>query len=958
MSFKKSLGLLLASTAIGCAESDPAEFFETRVRPVLANNCYSCHTNSKLGGLEVDSRGALLKGGKSGPAIVPGKPADSLLIKAVAQIEPRLKMPMGGSKLKDTEIADLSHWIEIGAPWPESKQLSTAVNAQKGFVLTPERRSLWSLQPLQKPSVPSVRDASWVRNSIDSFVLAKLEQEGMKPLAPANRRTLIRRATYDLIGLPPTPEEIEAFEGDNSPNAYEKVVDRLLASPHYGERWARHWMDVARYADGDGPEDKPKAKAKGARGMTFVGYGMTRDGYANTWRYRDWLVEAFNRDMPYDTFIKSQIAADLLPDQKDKTRLLPGLGLFGLGPWNTGDCVVYNESRAEERDTRIDILSKGVLGLTVTCARCHDHKYDPISQKDYYALGGIFYASGYKEYNLATASQIEQRQKYDALVKEKQVELGEFIDASAVGVAEMLAGQTTRYMIASRAILQSKTKIDSPSVAAAEKLDPETLRRWVKYLRSSERQHTYLREWDALIARGGADADAERLAGEFQKLVLSIIAEKKEADAANNEMKKHYKPDPNEAFVQLPGDLMQFELFQFKHNLIEKAIDPKKYYVWLDVVQGPPAARVDDFGKRTGIFEYKGDDLLRFYTSAQKAKLDSLEAQLETLARGPAPPAYAYVMGLGELARPSNMKINVRGNPNNLGEEVPRGFPAVLAGTAGDPLPFTEGSGRLQLAEAVVKHPITARVMANRIWMEHFGRGIVGTTTNFGVMGDRPSNPKLLEYLASRFVEDKWSMKALTREIMLSSTYQLSYGTAGPNAAKDPDNYLLWRANLRRLDSEELRDSLLFVAGTLDERLGGPGVSLNDPDNKKRTVYARTPRSAPNRLLLLFDFPDPNISLDQRSATNVPQQGLFFMNSDLMWQEAGTVASRVISEGDDKAGIEKEYRLLFGRTPAPAEIQAGLQFLAAAEKDSGARKGAWQEFTQALLSSGEFNYIN
>jgi hypothetical protein len=290
---------------------------------------------------------------------------------------------------------------------------------------------------------------------------------------------------------------------------------------------------------------------------------------------------------------------------------------------------------------------------------------------------------------------------------------------------------------------------------------------------------------------------------------------------------------------------------------------------------------------------------------------------------------------------------------------VPRGFPAVLAGTAGDPLPFTNGSGRLELAEAIAGHPLTPRVMVNRIWMEHFGRGIVATTTNLGMMGDRPTHSELLEYLASRFQGNHWSMKALHREIMLSATYQLSYGSAEPNAAVDQDNRLLWRANLRRLDAEQLRDSLLFVAGTLDERLGGPSQSLNQPGNKKRTVYSTIARSGPNRLLGLFDFPDPTISVDQRGNTNVPLQGLFFINSDLIWNHAGLVAGRLGSNEEDQlVKIEKAYRLVYGRQPSKPEIEDAVQFLAAAEKDTGGRKNAWQQFAQALISSGEFNYIN
>lgn len=692
--------------------------------------------------------------------------------------------------------------------------------------------------------------------------------------------------------------------------------------------------------------------------MTFTGFGMTRDGYANTWRYRDWVIDAFNRDMPYDTFVKAQIAADLLPGNKQESQqLLPGLGLFGLGPWNTGDCVVYSESRAEERDSQIDVLSKGFLGLTVTCARCHDHKYDPISQKDYYALGGVFNASGYAEYNLAPDDQVTKAQAYQAKVRAKQGAVGEFLETSAVDVAESLARQTSRYMLVSRKVLQSKSKFDPAAVAAEERLDPQVLQRWVKYLLTKERQHPHLRDWDTLPAHGGSDAEAQRLAGQFQKLVLAIIAEKRDVEAANRELKKNYKPDPNEASVLLPGDLMQFELFQFKHNLIEKVIAQNSYYVWLDVVQGPPAGRIDDYGKRNGILEFKDEELLRFFTPDQKAKLESLEQEVEAL-RKTAPPDYPYVMGLGDTSKPANMKLNFRGNPNNLGPEIARGFPAVLAGTDRDPAPFTQGSGRLQLAEAIVRHPLAARVMANRIWMEHFGRGIVATTTNFGVMGERPSHPELLDYLAKRFEESKWSIKAMHREIMLSSTYQLSYGNAGKNTAADPDNRLLWRANLRRLDAEELRDSLLFVAGALDERLGGPGQSLNEPNNKKRTVYGRISRGNPNRVLRLFDFPDPNGGIDQRSATNIPLQGLFFMNSDLIWQEAGVVASRLGIEEGDAVSIQKAYRLLFGRQARPEEVQAAVEFLASAGNGAGDRQPAWQQFTQALLSSGEFNYIN
>ena len=971
MSMNRLWVLFSLATAVGypAAEDD---FFETRVRPVLATRCYACHTNSKLGGLRLDSRTALLEGGVSGPGIVPGKPAESLLIKAVTFADERIKMPLGGAKLKDQEIADLSRWIEMGAPWPESKH-APAASAKQGFTLSPEARKFWSLQPIQKPPVPSVSSPGWAKNPIDNFILAELDKRRMKPMKPASKRALLRRATYDLVGLPPTPEQIDAFEKDDSSEAFATVVDRLLASPHYGERWGRHWLDAVRYAEGDGPEEKEtvpiapasgaakssKAKARGARAMVYAGYGMTRDGYANAWRYRDWLIDAFNEDMPYDTFVKAQIAADLMPDKGRAKKLLPGLGLFGLGPWFTADCVPFAESRAEERDPKVDVLTKAFLGLTVTCARCHDHKYDPISQKDYTALVGVFNASGYSEYHLAPDDQVAKSRAHQAKVRSKLDAVGQFLETTTIDVASRSAQNTVRYMMAGRKVLLSASKLDPATIASADGLDLPAFQRWIKYLRNTEREHPYLKAWDAHMARRGGDDEAQRLAGDFQELVIDVIREKKDVELFNRDLRVNYKPDPGEASVLLPGDLMHFELFQFKHNLVQKHIEPNRYYVWMDVVQGPDASRVDDFGKRSGIFEYKDDDLLALFTPDENAKLDKLIDELQAV-QAAAPPDYPYVMGLGEIARPANMKLNLRGNPNHLGEAVSPGFPAILSGTAGDPLPFTQGSGRLELAERIVQHPITARVIVNRIWMEHFGRGLVATTTNFGMMGDRPTHPELLEYLAGKFLQNGWSMKALHREIMLTATYQLSYGDSEFNGAGDPENRYLWRANLRRLDAEQLRDSILFLGGTLDERTkGGPSQSIGNPNNKKRTVYAKVTRGGTNRLLQLFDFPDPNISIDQRSATNVALQGLFFMNSDMMWNHAGLVASRLGSDEDKVGGaVSKAYRLLYGRQATDSEIQDALEFLKAAEKDSGDKKLAWQQFTQAMMSSGEFIYIN
>jgi Protein of unknown function (DUF1549)/Protein of unknown function (DUF1553)/Planctomycete cytochrome C len=987
--------LFLATSVMGCAEQaqEKVEFFETRVRPVLAANCYSCHTESKLGGLRVDSRFALLEGGKSGPAVVPGRPEQSLLLKAVSQVDPKLKMPMGGARLKDKEIADLKYWIQtMAAFWPTEEARPAPVAAAKTtFRIRPEQRKFWSFQPLAKPAPPPVRDAKWVRTSVDNFILARLEEKNLKPVGQADKRDLIRRATFDLIGLPPAPEEVDAFLSDTSPDAFARVVDRLLASPHYGERWARHWLDVARYADGTG---------RGDGRMVFLGYGMARDGYANTWRYRDWVVQALNEDMPYNQFVKAQIAADLMPE-KDRMRMLPGLGFFGIGPWFTGDDVVFVEARANERDDKIDALTKGFLGLTVACARCHNHKYDPISQKDYYALGGVFANSGFWEYDLATAKDVEAYQAQRRKVKAAENALQEYADAAVIRVARTLAGQIPEYMLAVRATMLSDPKADPDKAAAPNNLDPETFRRWFRYLTATDKLHPYLKEWDSLMAaKGGAEADARKIAEGFRDLVLKVITEKMAVINANQEMVRDYQPDPTEATAKLPGDLMQFELFQYKQLMVQKVMDTNHFYVWLDVVQGE-----DDqsYVRKDGIFEYKGRNLLRFLTAEEKARLDSLQTEVTTLTKS-MPPEYPYLMGLRDDANPKNIKLNLRGNAHALGEEVPRGLPAILGNTDGEPLPFKNGSGRMELADAIVQHPLAARVMVNRIWQHHFGRGIVDTPSNFGVMGERPSHPELLDYLASRFVESGWSVKAIHREIMLSSAYRLAYGHSEANAAVDPDNRLVWRANFRRLEVEALRDSMLFVTGTLDERTGGPPQDLARANTKKRTIYGRAARS-PYSLLTLFDYPDPNITSEQREVTNVPLQGLFFMNSDLMQRQADALLGRLGPQGssEDSAGrIRRAYRILFQREATDNEVRRGLEFLKNAEvlfeaaarepqkpqaADSGPamprRRNAaaavtsgedaeppaapafpsgkmtpWQQYAQALLSTGEFIYVN
>ena len=940
--------LLAAWVSVAAAQGGTGEFFETRIRPLLSAKCYACHSAAKLGGLRVDSRAALLAGGKSGPAISPGQPEASLLIRRVNSADAKLRMPLGAAKLADGEIADLAAWVKAGAPWPEDAAPNPPAPSTS-FHITAEQRAYWAFQPLAKAAPPAVKDAAWPRNAIDRFILAKLEEKNLRPGKPAGKRTLIRRATYDLTGLPPTPQEVDAFVADGSPDAFRKVVDRLLASPHYGERWGRHWLDVARYADGDGRDLRP----------VYTGYGMAKDGYVNTFRYRDWVIDSFNRDLPYDTFVKAQIAADLMPE-KERPALLAGLGFFGLGPWFTGDDVVFVEARANERDDKIDALTKGFLGLTVTCARCHDHKYDPISQKDYYALGGVFASSGYHEHNLAPDAEVLRYKTQLAQVKAQETAVDEAVNQLRLEVARRLAGQIPQYFMAVRKLQLTRPPLDPRQVVEEANLDPETFVRWARYLAEPKKiEYPFLKPWFALIAQGGGtDEEALRLAEEFRKLVLDVIAERTALLGANEQRRRHYQPDPHEARVRLPGDLMQFEMFQFRQQIVEQPMNPHRYYVWLDVVQSEEGDSV----RKPGIFEFEYKDLVRFLKPAQVGNLKDMVAQYRALQKE-LPPEYPYLMTIADNPEPSNLRVNLRGNPHALGDQTPRGLPAILANRPDDnPAPFTHGSGRLELAEAIGHHPLAARVIANRVWMHHFARGIVATPSNFGAMGEPPTHPELLDYLAARLIESGWSIKALHREIMLSATYQLSSENVESNDAADPENRLLWRGVMRRLDAEEIRDSLLFVAGSLDETVGGPPLELSSPSNHRRTVYARIRRAdytctsgtgGVDRMLELFDFADPASSVDQRIDTNVPLQGLFFLNSDLVMRQAELVAKRIVEGGgDDAARIQRAYRLLFARPAKDAEVQLGIDFL------KGAGPSGWQQYAQVLLSSGSFYYVN
>jgi hypothetical protein len=718
-------------------EAAGIEFFETKIRPVLVEHCYRCHSadaqkNKKLkAGLRVDTREGLLRGGDSGPALVPGKVAEGALLKALRHTD-NIKMPPKG-KLPENVLADFATWVKNGAPDPRAGDTPSAakdIDWQKA-------RRFWAFQPPRPAPLPRVKDTSWPNRALDYFVCAELEKRQLQPVGPASRRDLLRRATFGLTGLPPSPAEMAAFLEDDSAAAFAKVVERLLASPHYGEHWAHHWLDVSRYA-----EDKA---------LAFVN---TRP---HAYRYRDWVVQALNRDMPYDRFLRLQLAGDLVSEpEPDLFVKLAGLGFQGLGAeYHRGS--VAAQVIADELDDRIDTVTRGLLGLTVACARCHDHKYDPIPTRDYYSLAAAYSGSNLVEQPLVAAPIFERFKAWEKKVKEAEAKL-------------------------------------------------------------------------------------------------------------------------------------------------------------------------------------KGDE--------RKAAVARLQKEAP-----PVPPMVHAITGGGAA-----MRVYLRGNVERLGAPAPPGFLRILAPASQADAKFT----RLELAEAIasLRNPLTARVLVNRVWQFHFGRGIVGTPSNFGSLGDRPTHPELLDTLAVRFMENGWSLRWLHREIMLSRAYQLSSVSVPPNADKDPENQFLWRHTPRRLDFEAWRDAWLAVSGRLEQSHGGPSLDLNLPANVRRTLYAKISRVEPNALMVLFDFPDANVSSARRSVTTVPQQQLFALNSDFAIETAKAFAKRLESAGPhDDARIDLAFRLAYGRAPAANEQRASQEFLRAARAPED-RLNAWEQLAQAILASNEFMWVD
>lgn len=844
-----------------CGSEPPSEvdleFFENKIRPLLVEKCVDCHgEDDAQSDLRLDTLTGMHAGGVSGPAFVAGEPDESLMISAIEYKDEALRMPPDG-KLSDEKVELLKEWVRRGAPHPDWNGESKG-KLRVGKIDVEKARQYWSLKPITRPAVPAVHRSEWAGEPIDAFILSAMESKGLTPSPQADKRTLIRRVTFGLTGLPPTPEDIAIFLADESPTAYEKVVDRLLDSKAYGEHWGRHWLDIARYADSNGLDEN-------------VAHG-------NAWRYRDYVIRSFNSDKPLDQFVVEQIAGDLLVRERrgekptavtsaedkpsaaataplvavdaEEADCLIATGFLSLGPKVLAEPDQV-KMRMDIIDEQIDTIGRSLLGLTLGCARCHDHKFDPISTVDYYALAGILSSTRtmesltivakWNENSIAKPEDIDLRTTHESRIADQKARI-----ATAVEAAQSEA---------------AKLAVVTPD-AAAESAD----------------------------TANGSEAE-------------------KKAEPAE-------KPDPEASFS--------------------------------------PASKAE-----------------------LKALRDEL-AQLESTL-----PELPTAMGVKDEDKVGDVRVHVRGSHMTLGVSVPRGIPEVLADTRSLVIGDLE-SGRLELARWIVaaENPLTPRVMANRLWRWHFGRGLVESTDNFGMLGDAPSHPELLDWMASQLPRDGWSLKTMHRRIVLSSTYQMSSDLNAANLAIDPENRFYWRSDIRRLQAESIRDAVLAASGQMDHSMGGSMMNVGNrefvfnhtsKDNTsyqtaRRSIYLPVIRNNLYDAFSLFDYTTADVTNGDRQASTVAPQALFMLNSDLLLDSAQSLAERLIREvsDDEAARLNRLFELALGRLPSDQEASRLQRFIddfqASVSTDDPqaiavTQTNAWVAACQSVLACNEFIYV-
>ena len=888
-----------ASAATEKLDPKQLEFFEKRIRPVLAASCYDCHSAAAKvkGGLVMDSKEGLLKGGDSGPAVVPGNPKKSLMVEAIQYHNKDLKMPpKEEDRLSEEQVADIVAWIQMGAPDPRggSAPAMKAINIE-------ESRKHWAFLPIANPPAPKVTDKSgFVKSDIDRFLLANMKEKGLTPSPQVDKRALIRRAAYDLIGLPPTPEEVEDFVKDKSPNAFAKVIDRYMASPRYGERWGRHWLDVARYADNTGDR-----------------LNRGTPNYPFSWTYRDYVIDAFNKDKPFNQFIKEQIAADYVVKGEDK-RDMAAMGFLTVGKRFMGN-------QQDVIDDRIDVVTQGFMGLTVSCARCHDHKFDPIPTKDYYALHGVFNSSVEPEKGpfLAEPKDTPEYRDFKEKMAALEVELADTGTKEYEKALALVRSQVGDILLANYRYGVSKTAKELRGFLRDKNVNFNAYESWADGLKKlAKNPGPVMKPWFDYAA-----LPKDQFSAKAAELTTSLA--------------KDTNLNPLVVAALTKAEPKTIEDVTAAYGKLFKTIDKS----WLELKESKATRMPDENEEQIRLVLH--DKSSPVYLSLRDARSLVGGAQIRALENRvqnriytletthPGSPTRAMV--LQDAAKPRDSFVFIRGEATRKGDPAPRQFLQILS--QGQPKKLTTGSGRIDLAEAIAdrNNPLTARVIVNRIWAKHFGEGLVRSISDFGLRAEKPVQLELLDHLATWFMDNGWSIKKLHRYIMLSGVYQQGAVDNSKYEDVDPANLYLWKMPMHRLDFESIRDTLLMHGGSIDLAMGGKPVDITDnPSPTRRTVYGYVDRFSLPEMFRTFDFANPDMTTSTRMPTTVPQQALFMMNSPFVIEQARLMVQRTDfqSRKTDQDKIRFMFQTLYQREPSAQELSMAQQYLAAqASKD-------------------------
>lgn len=954
------------------------EFFENKIRPVLVEHCYDCHSGEpdpEMASFVLDTREGIQLGGDSGKAVVPGNLKQSLILQALEHDPEFYAMPPD-EKLPAQVIADFRKWIQIGAPDPRKGKANHSPQKKKTELAIDfaKEREFWSFRPLKNPTTPEVQNKTWSANAIDRFILAKQEQAGLTAVPQADRRTLARRVYFDLTGLPPSAESLQEFLDDQSPQAYEHLIDRLLAAPQFGETWGRHWLDLARYADSNGLDIN----------LTFY----------NAWRYRDYVIQAFNEDKPYDQFIREQIAGDLLPYENDEeqTRNIVATGFLVMGAKMLSERD-KEKLRMDVVDEQIDVTGRAFMGMTLGCARCHDHKFDPIPMTDYYALAGIFRSTetvhGNRLNNQFVSGWMTRplpiKPEHAAALKKHAADLKTLEDQLKADSDQLkqLNGDTSQQKRLKK--MAGIVVDDAQAVKMGEWKESVFSKNYlgVGYVHDMNEQQgkktirftpdlPAAGKYEVRFAFPGSNGRADRVPVMIHSL-----------QGAKTIVVDQTKPGPIDGVFTSLGS---FEFAAGKAGAVEVSNKGTSGYVVVDAMQFIPQFKLP---KQDAVLVAK-KPTASLEQDTRVAKIKVLEASIKTLTaqiktlKANAPPAAPMALAVGEQPDPSDYRIARRGNIHQLGDKVDRGF-LTIASIPEPPTVSPRQSGRLELANWLSQphNPLTSRVIVNRVWKHLFGNGLVRSVDNFGHLGEQPTHPELLDYLAQQFVKEGWSIKTLIHEIMLSKTYRMSSEFRSAQYEQDPENHFLWRMNRRRLSAESIRDAVLSISGQLDLEQGGSSVAhypeqaISPNKNKKleqnpsefrRSVYLPIVRGNVPASLTVFDFPAPEMLVGNRPVTTVPAQALFMMNSPFVVAQAQATAERILKESkqDDREKVSQLYLACLGREANATEQAEALKYidsLMSANSNESSNKAevrlqAWASYCQILFASTEFRFLN